>query len=90
MFEQVVWITLGQYPNIENLQERLHLDLTDNTFEGEPTPEEKLMAVAGKKLLVVLDDLWESEHQQLLNFIHDTTYDNLMQGLRACNIWFPN
>ena len=76
-YEQIVWITLGQQPNLEKLQSLLMMQCTDADFEGDPTPEMKQEALkkvmAGKKLLLVLDDLWESEHEKLLNFIDDTT-----------------
>jgi hypothetical protein len=76
-FEQVCWLPLGQEPNLPALQELLHVQLTGGTFDGDPTPESKLehlqQAMAGKKLLLVLDDLWEAQHEKLLNFIDDTT-----------------
>lgn len=76
-FDQVVWVALGQHPNIEKLQSLVMLQCTDADFEGDPTPEMKReslkKAMAGKNFLLVLDDLWESEHEELLNFIDDTT-----------------
>jgi hypothetical protein len=51
-----VWVALGQHPNIEKLQELLHLELTCSKFEGEPTPEEKRVilkkAMADKNLVI--------------------------------------
>eukprot|EP01045_Picozoa_sp_COSAG04_P015045 COSAG04_NODE_1165_length_7994_cov_50.104370_3_plen_574_part_00 len=86
-YDQILWIPLGQQPNLEKLQELMHLELTDSKFDGDPTPEEKLMALkkamAGKNLLLVLDDLWESEHEELLNFIDDTTRSKVLVSSRV-------
>jgi hypothetical protein len=51
-YEQIVWVTLGQEPNIVKQQELLHLELVGKPFEGEPTAEEKIVllkqVMAGK------------------------------------------
>ena len=60
-FAQIVWVALGQEPNLEKLQELVHLELTGNKFDGELTPAERQVvlkqAMAGENLLLVLDDL---------------------------------
>ena len=69
-FEQIVWVPLGQEPNMVKLQELVHLELTGNKFDGDPDAAERLVllkqAMSGKKLLLVLDDLW-SAHFSLNN-----------------------
>ena len=86
-YEQIVWVALGQHPNIEKLQSLVMLQCTDADFEGDPTPEMKReslkKAMAGKNLLFVLDDLWESEHEELLNFIDDTTASKVLVSSRV-------
>ena len=86
-FKQIVWIVLGQEPNLEKLQELVHLELTGQKFEGEPTPEEKLVllkhAMNGRNLLLVLDDLWDSKHEQQLNFIDDTNESKVLISSRV-------
>ena len=42
LFAQIVWVALGQEPNLAQLQESVHVQLTGQTFDGQPTPEEKL------------------------------------------------
>jgi hypothetical protein len=37
-FEQIVWLTLGQEPNLPGLQALLYVQLTGSDFEGDPTP----------------------------------------------------
>ena len=62
VFNQIVWIPFGQEPNLEKLQDLVHMELTGNKFEGDPDATERLLllkqAMAGKNLLLVLDDLW--------------------------------
>ena len=54
--------SLGQEPNLEKLQDLVHMELTGSKFEGDPDAAERLLllkqAMAGKNLLLVLDDLW--------------------------------
>lgn len=101
-FTQIVWIALGQQPNLEKLQELVYLQLTDQKFDAETTPTEKHVllkkAMAGMKLLLVLDDLWEVEHEQQLNFIDDTTESKVLissrvrgvlQGVEIVDIGLP-
>ena len=38
---------------------------------------------SGKNLLLVLDDLWETEHEKLLNFIDDTTDSKVLVSSRV-------
>ena len=76
-FERVVWVALGQEPNLAQLQESVHVQLTGQAFDGQPTAEEKLealrQAMAGKDVLLVLDDLWEAEHERLFNVIDEAS-----------------
>ena len=101
-FTQIVWIALGQQPNLEQLQELIYLQLTDQKFEDKTTPTEKQVllkkAMAGMKLLLVLDDLWEIKHEQQLNFIDDTTESKVLissrvrgvlQGVEIVDIGLP-
>ena len=60
-FERVVWVALGQEPNLAQLQESVHVQLTGQAFDGQPTAEEKLealrQAIVGKDVLLVLERL---------------------------------
>eukprot|EP01043_Picozoa_sp_COSAG02_P075351 COSAG02_NODE_15501_length_1165_cov_1.338649_1_plen_141_part_10 len=89
-FTQIVWVALGQEPNLENLQELVYLELTSSKFEGEPTPAERRVllkqAMAGKVLLLVLDDLWEIEHEHSLNFIDDTNGSKVLVSSRVRSV----
>ena len=55
----------------------MHVQLTGQAFDGQPTAEEKLealrQAMAGKDVLLVLDDLWEAEHERLFNVIDEAS-----------------
>ena len=55
-FEQVVWATLGQEPNLRRLQDAAHWQLTGKAFDEAKGREAQLrQAMAGKVLLLVVD-----------------------------------
>eukprot|EP01052_Picozoa_sp_SAG31_P030464 SAG31_NODE_3127_length_4646_cov_6.057620_2_plen_484_part_00 len=72
-FDAIVWMPLGQQPNIEKCQEQLYLQLTGSELAMELDQEERhdmlRSAMNGVKLLLVLDDLWEAEHEGRLQFV---------------------
>jgi hypothetical protein len=88
-FKKIVWITLGSEPNLESLQDLLHLQLTGRGFDGERSstaeerPERLKQAMAGIDVLLVLDDLWEQEHEACLNFVDDTTGSKVLVSSRV-------
>eukprot|EP00615_Pteridomonas_danica_P004176 CAMPEP_0114340100 /NCGR_PEP_ID=MMETSP0101-20121206/8156_1 /TAXON_ID=38822 ORGANISM="Pteridomonas danica, Strain PT" /NCGR_SAMPLE_ID=MMETSP0101 /ASSEMBLY_ACC=CAM_ASM_000211 /LENGTH=825 /DNA_ID=CAMNT_0001473259 /DNA_START=811 /DNA_END=3285 /DNA_ORIENTATION=+ len=74
-FDKIVWISLGQNPDIQALQESVHLQLT-----GEPLPASisalpqsiipqqrraaLRSAAAGTDVLLILDDVWDASHEK--------------------------
>jgi hypothetical protein len=71
-FDAVVWLPIGQTPVIEKLQNLCHMQCTGRELSAELSSEEKKQALqqamAGKKILLCLDDLWEAVHETELNF----------------------
>ena len=74
-FDRIGWVSIGQAPNIMEMQRTLFEQLT-----GEPMPvkdgattqtqlEDLQAACKGKRFLVVLDDAWERVHEKQLNCI---------------------
>jgi hypothetical protein len=86
-FEVIAWVALGQEPNLEKLQSLVMMQLTGSDFDGDPTPEMKQEALKkamhGKDALLVLDDLWEESHENVLNFIDDTTASKVLMSSRV-------
>ena len=72
-FDQIVWVTLGQCPKDANVQSLAFQQLTGGRFTGSEDNEQRMQdlqaAMQKKKILLVLDDVWETKHEDLLNFI---------------------
>ena len=75
-FDAVVWLPLGQQPVIAKLQNLCHMQCTGKELSAELSSEEKKQglqqAMAGKRILLCLDDLWEEEHETELNSVSYT------------------
>ena len=71
-FDAIVWLPLGQTPVIAKLQNLCHMQCTGRELSSELSSEEKKealqQAMAGKKILLCLDDLWEDCHETELSF----------------------
>jgi hypothetical protein len=70
-----VWISAGQEPAVVELLSRAHEDLVGKPIPGKmggtasSHREILAQAAAGQQWLLVLDDLWSSEHERMFNFI---------------------
>jgi WD40 repeat protein len=67
----IFWITLGQSPNLADLQRWLARELGDEAlFADERSGKECLRKLlAGRKVTLVLDDVWQREHAEAFNVI---------------------
>eukprot|EP01048_Picozoa_sp_COSAG05_P011210 COSAG05_NODE_1042_length_6066_cov_2.922742_2_plen_1109_part_00 len=76
-FELVVWVTLGQTPDLARMQALIHLQATGEELSPDATPEQakELITVAmrGRQLLLVLDDVWDEEYCSALDLIDTST-----------------
>eukprot|EP01046_Picozoa_sp_COSAG06_P029309 COSAG06_NODE_2708_length_6408_cov_2.142970_1_plen_1860_part_00 len=76
-FELVVWVTLGQTPDLNRMQALIHLQVTGGELAADTTPEqakEKItVAMRGRTVLLILDDIWEEEHATALDFVDTST-----------------
>ena len=67
-FDKVVWISLGQAPDVRASSESIHAPLTDRALDAEAsTPElirSRLRDAARESgsVLLVLDDVWDAKH----------------------------
>jgi WD40 repeat protein len=67
----IFWITLGQEPNLAELQRWLARELGDPAlFADEHSGKECLRTLLdGRKVLLVLDDVWQREHAEAFNVV---------------------
>ena len=76
-FGFIIWVTLGQTPDLDDMRALIHLQLTGEELASDATPEqakEKItVAMRGRTVLVILDDIWEEEHSSALDFIDTAT-----------------
>lgn len=84
---QVLWVPVGAAPNINKCQDLLHHQLTGAEINSALPAEERLdalrAAMAGKKLLLVLDDIWEQGHEAALNMIDTATDSKVLISSRV-------
>ena len=73
-FERICWVSLGQEPSILQLQQVLHLQISNSPLPEHASNDVELAsgalakAAAGKKCLLVIDDIWSKEHAAPLTF----------------------
>ena len=78
-FHRIAFVSAGQEPGILELQRALCMQLVgqpmDDTNAGTSESQREALqkAAAGKCWLVVLDDIWQAEHERALNFIDNST-----------------
>ena len=70
-FEKIVWVSVGQTPNMLDLQNSIHTQLVGaglpDEIKGETDVLAKLKELAkGVSLLLVLDDVWDVAHELAL------------------------
>jgi hypothetical protein len=73
-FEKVVWVSVGQEPDLRELQSSIYYQLqTIEMDAGVKTDREVMTALTsaakGSRVLLVLDDVWDSKHEKPLNCI---------------------
>ena len=87
-FDAIAWVSVGQAPNIMELQRTLFEQLTGGTMpsDANPTAQKQLAALQagckGRMFLVVLDDVWEREHEKQLNCIDPSSASKLLVTTR--------
>ena len=81
-FSKIAWVTPGQTPNIDNLRGVLYEQLTGGAWDSDWTDEVKVQrlgdAFAKQNILLVLDDLWDSEHEKKLNYVDANTASKVL------------
>eukprot|EP00615_Pteridomonas_danica_P004276 CAMPEP_0114373462 /NCGR_PEP_ID=MMETSP0101-20121206/34884_1 /TAXON_ID=38822 ORGANISM="Pteridomonas danica, Strain PT" /NCGR_SAMPLE_ID=MMETSP0101 /ASSEMBLY_ACC=CAM_ASM_000211 /LENGTH=839 /DNA_ID=CAMNT_0001526715 /DNA_START=811 /DNA_END=3326 /DNA_ORIENTATION=+ len=100
-FDKIVWISLGQNPDIQALQESVHLQLT-----GEPLPASisalpqsiipqqrraaLRSAAAGTDVLLILDDVWDASHEKEFALLDPDSRSALLVSTRIRGLFKGN
>ena len=87
-FGKIVWVSIGQEPDIRELQESIFVQLTDAALpESANTPALVMAALRSaakdSSLLLVLDDVWEPKHEKALNCIDQDNSSRLLVTTRV-------
>jgi hypothetical protein len=89
-FGQLVWLPLGQNPVIEKLQRSCFRQLTGkelaadfSTSSMDDQAETMRLAFKKRLVLLVLDDLWELEHEAALAFVDPETDSRVLISTRV-------
>jgi hypothetical protein len=90
-FDKIVWVSLGQSPDLRDLASSIHFQLTDQHFpETIKRDDEALKALQtaakGKNVLLVLDDCWDAKHEKPLNCIDPDNFSRLLVTTRIRNL----
>ena len=89
-FEEIVWVTLGQTPSAEHVQSMALQQLNGTRFSGDEPAEQRCLelqhAMKQKKLLLVIDDCWDPEHERLLNFVDIESGSKVLLSSRVRNV----
>ena len=86
-FEKIVWVSVGQEPDIRELQDSIHHQLTRRHFQDDIKNEADALtairdAARGCKILLVLDDVWDPKHEKPLNCIDSDNTSRLIVTTR--------
>ena len=87
-FERIAWVSVGQTPAVMEMQRVLYQQLTAGPMPAKDganaaTQLEDLRAVCvGQRWLVVLDDVWEKEHEKLLSCVDAASASKLLVTTR--------
>ena len=87
-FDRIAWVSVGQTPDVMELQRTLFAQLTGKPMEATADGTLALQlealkaACVGKRWLLVLDDVWERKHEKQLNCIDGNSLSKLLVTTR--------
>jgi GTPase SAR1 family protein len=88
-FERIAWVSVGQTPAVMELQRSLFHQLTAEPMQatgGANTTtqlQDLRAACTGQRWLVVLDDVWETEHEKQLSCVDVASPSKLLVTTRV-------
>ena len=82
-FVKIVWVSVGQEPNIRELQNSMHFQMTKSFLPEDKTHDQEVLqalrdAAKGQVVLLVLDDVWDPKHEKPLNCIDPDNTSRLL------------
>ena len=86
-FEKIVWVSVGQEPDLRELQESIHMQLATAVIPDAASAPALVMsalrdAAKGFRVLLVLDDIWDPCHEKPLNCIYADNGSRLLVTTR--------
>jgi len=80
-------VSVGQEPDIRELQDSIHVQLTDASLPDSVKSDGEVLAALGNaaehsKVLLVLDDVWDPKHEKPLNCINSDNASRLLVTTR--------
>jgi hypothetical protein len=86
-FNQIVWVTFGQNPNLSKLLSIAFLQIMGTELSAELNQDEVKQtlkhALEGKSVLFVFDDVWERSHADELVFMDESTESKVLISTRV-------
>ena len=88
-FTRIGWVSVGQSPEIMVMQQELYQQLTGAPMEitDASTTDSQLAllhaACAGQRWLLVLDDVWDKAHEQMLNCVDSNSASKALVTTRT-------
>ena len=102
-FDAIIWLPLGQNPVISKMQNLAMIQACGTELSIESSGEEKKeslqQAMAGRRILLCLDDLWEMDHEPELNWVDvsagskvliSTRIERLLAGAHKVEVGLPS
>lgn len=88
-FDSMLWVALGQQPNLQTSLDLMYQQLTGSElnpqFNNDRRQEATKQAMAGKKILLCLDDVWIASHAAELIFLDPSTASRALISSRVRN-----
>ena len=86
-FQTIVWVSVGKEPDLTELQNSIHFQLTMKKLPEEADDAAGALgalrvAAKGLNVLLVLDDVWEPQHEKPLNCIDPDSASRLLVTTR--------
>jgi hypothetical protein len=94
-FERIGWVSVGQTPAVMELQRVLYQQLVAESLPvkdgaNAATQLQDLQAACiGKRWLIVLDDVWETEHEQMMSCVDAASAAKLLVTTRIRYSYAP-
>jgi hypothetical protein len=87
-FDKAVWVSIGQEPDVRELQNSIHVQLCGRALPEEAKDQDAIgqalkNAAAGAKVLLVLDDIWDSAMEEPFSCVDPATVSRLLVTTRV-------